>query len=249
MDPRLRKLIELGYAAGSIVGTDAAAAGQAAQAATDELKDILRQLVDALRARTIMARPPAFAMPTLRSVPVRCTMQGTSAGPGAGALQTIDNGVFWNPQPDAGITGNPPSNSKIGTANTAEPFPANWIGVVWVQTWATQLGTAQAAALPRQSWWSLQLNRQYVPGFQRQACLGAYGQATGAVAGPVPSNWLQDDTTMACPIILRGGDRMEVQWVIDDLPATVTAAFRTTVNGYRFPETDATTDLRAYLVD
>lgn len=237
MDATTRRLIELGYP------PDVAADPQ--QLAQDRF---IAQLLSAMRQLPVQARPPAFLASTLRSAPIRWTGDHTMVGPGAGVAGSQLHNVNWTPQPDSGFTGSPSSNASIVAPGTAEAFPRGYVGVVRVNVQATQLGTAQAAALPRQTRYTVLHNGQEVAGFTRQAPGGSWGQP-GAVAGPVPSGWLTDPYETGCPLLLRSGDVLSVVYIVDDLPATVTACFRAIVTGWRFPETDSQPTLGSFLVD
>lgn len=204
-----------------------------------DLDDILARLVAALGHAVVPVhvRQSAVAQPPWNAEPIAYSVSTDIVAAGVPAPERW--GVRWTPAPDS-TAANVASNAHIVRADswlngiadvTLEPFPKGYVGVVFASCHVSQIVTAAAAELPKQTRWTLEKNGTPVPGYQRQLP----ASHTGALLVGAPNAYAFNEATMRCPVLLRGGDTMSAVFDTTVIGGGANINFQLRITGWRWP--------------
>lgn len=174
----------------------------------DQVAAALKGLPDLVHERFAHVLPPPYSQPI-----------AWSAVPTVLGGDFEQWGVLWDSAPDSTAAGAVSNSFIVVTDSPApgDPFPAGWRGAVWVDLFAGVGDTNPATVkLPKQVKFTLRLNGSNLPGYTRQ-CLAGDARMVGDVAGARPENGPNVAFTQTrCPILLRAGDRLGIDFDCTD---------------------------------
>jgi len=199
-------------------------------------------------------RNPGYLQPTYRSVPVQGSLFRIVDGTGTTSAQRV--AFNWNAETDStlnvaggqGANSNAASDSNLDPNGAPWPFPAGWVGVVFVRVYAWDResgGTGPMVNPWVDARWTLFKSGSIVPGFQHVFCNQASERITPT--GTQRSKNPGVDFATAIPVLMRGGDSLEVELRNNANAAGDECTFLAQCWGWRFPEEDADSNWYSYL--